>query len=164
MSRPKALPNRLLRQNQEGRLLVSCGQLSSAPLPLKKLGWLQIASSQPGAAIPVKLAAIIIRVTIMVTIITMPAIPRAVIRTIIRSRVIPVRIIGTVRVISVIARPESDTEVNLSIRTRGPRKRQTPGHDSNQQKFLHDSPPDNLTGGSVESFPVIRSQERLDIR
>jgi hypothetical protein len=40
----------------------------------------------------------------------------------------------------------------LSIRTRRPCKRQTPNYDCNRQKFLHDSPADNLAGGSVESF------------
>jgi hypothetical protein len=107
--------------------------------PLKKLGWLKIASSQPVLAIPVKLAPVIIGITVVIAIITMPAVPiRPVIGTIIRS-IIPVRIIGTVRVISaVIARTEPDTEVNLSIRTRRPCDHQTPGHDCNQQKFLHD--------------------------
>jgi hypothetical protein len=92
-----------------------------------------MASSQPGVAIPVKLAAVIIGITIMVAIITMPAVPivRAIIVTIIRSRVIPVRIIITVRIIPVIARTEPDTEVNLSIRTRRSRDHQTPGHDCN---------------------------------
>src|SRR6476660_10516195 len=125
-----------------------------------------MASSQPGVAIPVKLAPVIIGITVMIAIITMPAVPvgRPVIGSIIRSRVIPVRIIVPVRVISVIARTEPDTEVNLSIRTRGPRDHKTPGHDCNQQKFLHDSPPSNSTGESVESFPVIRSPEHLDTR
>ena len=79
--------------------------------PLKKLGWLEILLSQPVVAIPIKLAPVI--------------------RTVIRSRIIPVRIIVTVRVISVIARTESDTEVNLSIRTCRPREHQTPSHDCN---------------------------------
>jgi hypothetical protein len=88
-------------------------------------------------AIPIKLVPVI--VGIMMAIITTPAVSivRAVIGTIIRSRVIPVRIIITVRIISVKARTEPDTEVNLSIRTRGPREHQTPGHDCDQQKFLH---------------------------
>src|SRR4051812_527719 len=97
--------------------------------------------------------------TIMIAVITMAAVPivRPVIGSIIRSGVITVRIV-TVRIISsVIARTEPDTEVNLSIRTRGPRDHKTPGHDCNQQKFLHDSPPNDLTGKSVESFLVIRS-------
>jgi len=122
-----------------------------------------MASSQPGVAIPVKLVPMIVRMTMMMAIITMPAIP--VVRPIIiRSVVIPVRIIVTVRVISVIARTEPDTEVNLSIRTRRSREHQTPCHDCNQQKFLHYLPPDNSTGESVESFPIIRSSERLDTR
>ena len=110
-------------------------------------------------AIPVKLVPVRIGITMMIAIITMAAIPvvRPVIGSIIRSGVIPVRIIGPVRVISVIARTESYTEVNLSIRARRP-------HDCNQQKFLHDSPPSNLTGEWVESFPVIRSSEHLDTR
>jgi len=84
-------------------------------------------------AIPVKLSPVIIGVTMMVAIITMPAGPivRAVVVTIIRSRVIPVRIIITLRVVSVIARTELDTEVNLSIRTRRSRDHQTPSHDFN---------------------------------
>jgi hypothetical protein len=99
--------------------------------PLKKLGWPEIASSQPGVAILIKLAPVM--VTMMIAIITMPAVPvvRPVIGSIIRSRVIPVRIIVPVRVISVIARTEPDTEVNLSIRTRRPCDHQTPGHDCN---------------------------------
>jgi hypothetical protein len=86
-----------------------------------------------GVAIPVKLASVVIGVTMMIAIITMPAVPvvRPIIGSIIRSRVIPVRIIVAVRVISVIARTEPDTEVNLSIRTRRPRDHQTPGHDCN---------------------------------
>jgi hypothetical protein len=92
--------------------------------PLKKI--LAIASSQLGVAIPIKLAPVI---TMMIAIITMPAVP--VVRPIIRSRVIPVRIIVPIRVISVIARTEPDTEVNLSIRTRRPYDHQTPGHDCN---------------------------------
>jgi hypothetical protein len=32
----------------------------------------------------------------------------------------------------------------LSITTRRPCKHQTPNYDCNQQKFLHDSPPDNF--------------------
>src|SRR6478672_9612844 len=105
--------------------------------------------------------------TIMIAVITMAAVPvvRPVIGSIVRSGVITVRIIVTVRIISsVIARTEPDTEVNLSIRTRGPRDHQTPGHDCNQQKFLHDSPPSNLTGELVESFPVIRSPEHQETR
>src|SRR4029077_16332606 len=102
--------------------------------------------------------------TMMIAVITMAAVPVVwpVIGSIIRSGVIPVRIIGPVRVISVIARTEPDTEVNLSIRTRGPRDHQTPGHDCNQQKFLHDSPPSYSTGESVKSFLVIRSPEQMD--
>jgi len=80
-------------------------------------------------AIPIKLAPVIIGVTM--AIITMPAVlvVRPVIGTIIRSIVIPVRIIVTVRVISVIARAEADIEVNLSIRTRRFREHQTTSHD-----------------------------------
>jgi hypothetical protein len=102
----------------------------SASFRSKKLGWLEIASSQPGVAIPIKLAPVMI--TMMIAI-TMPAVPvvRPVIGSIIRSRVIPVGIIVPVRVISVIARTEPDTEVNSSIRTRRPCDRQTPGHDCN---------------------------------
>jgi len=44
------------------------------------------------------------------------------------------------------------TEVNLSMRTRRPCKRQTPNYGCNLQKFLHDSPADNLAGGSMGSF------------
>jgi len=97
----------------------------------KKIRLARIASSQPGVAIPIKLAPVMI--TMMIAIITMPAVPvvRPVIGSIMRSGVIPVRIIVPVRIISVIARTEPDTEVNLSIRTRRPRDHQTPGHDCN---------------------------------
>jgi hypothetical protein len=90
-------------------------------------------------AIPVKLVPVTIRITMMVAVIAMAAVPVVwpIIGSIIRSGVIPVRIRVPVRVIAVIARTEPDTEVNLSIRTRGPRDHQTPGHDCNQQKFLH---------------------------
>jgi hypothetical protein len=82
-------------------------------------------------AIPVKLVPVIIGIAIMVAIITIAAIPivRPIIGSIIRSGVISVRIIVTIRVIPVIARTEPDTEVNLSIRTRRPRDHKTPGHD-----------------------------------
>ena len=83
-------------------------------LSLKKLelGWPEIASSQPGVAIPVKLAPVIIGMTMSV--ITMSAvIVRAVIRSIKRSGVI--RIIVTVGVRSVKSRTEPDTEVNFSV-------------------------------------------------
>ena len=167
MSRAKALcPNRRLRQSQEDRN-ACLGRLHlSASFRLKKLGWLEIASSQPSVAIPVKLVPVTIGMTMMIAVITMAAVPVVwpVIGSIIRSGVIPVRIRVPVRVISVIARTEPDTEVNLSIRARGPRDHQTPGHDCNQQKFLHDSPPSNLTGELVENFPVIRSPEHLDTR
>jgi hypothetical protein len=95
-------------------------------------------------AIPVKLAPVIIGITVMVAIITMPPVPiiRPVIGPIIRSIVIPIGIIITVRVIpAVIARTEPDTEVNLSIRTRRPCDHQAPDYDCNQQKFLHDFTP-----------------------
>jgi len=84
-------------------------------------------------AIPVKLVPVIIGITIMVAIITIAAIPivRPIIGSIIRSGVISVRIIVTVRVIPVIARTEPDTEVNLSIRTRRPCDHKTPCHDCN---------------------------------
>src|SRR5262245_17749204 len=100
----------------------------------------------------------------VVPVIAVPAAPiiRPVIRSIIMSIVIPVRIVITVRVIAVITWAETDTEVKLSIRTRGPHDDQTPGHECNQQKFLHDLPPSNLTEKSMESFPVIRSPEQLD--
>jgi len=90
-------------------------------------------------AILVKLVPVTIGIPIMIAVITVAAVPvvRPVIGSIIRSGVIWVRIIVPVRVISVIARAEPDTEVNLSIRTRGPRDHQTPGHDCNQQKFPH---------------------------
>ena len=165
MSRAKALcPNRRLRQSRKIDRLSRAAGISSASFRSKKLGWLEIASSQPGVAIPVKLVPVTIGITMMIAVITMAAVPVVwpVIGSIIRSGVIPVRIRVPVRVISVIARTEPDTEVNLSIRTRGPRDHQTPGHDCNQQKFLHDSPPNNSTGESVESFPVIRSPEQLD--
>jgi hypothetical protein len=87
-----------------------------------------MASGQPGVAIPVKLAPVIIGMTMMIAIITMSAVP---VGSIIRSGVIPVRIIVPIRIIPVIARTEPDTEVNLSLRTRRPRDHQTPGHDCN---------------------------------
>jgi hypothetical protein len=84
-----------------------------------------MASSQPGVAILIELAPII---GITMAVIAMPTVP--VVRAVIRSVVIPVRIIVTVRVISVITRKsESDIEVNLSIRTRRSREHQNPGHD-----------------------------------
>jgi hypothetical protein len=106
-------------------------------------------------AIPVKLVPVTIRITMMVAVITMAAVPVVwpIIGSIIRSGVIPVRIRVPVRVIAVIARTEPDTEVNLSIRTRGPRDHQTPGHDCNQQKFLHDSPPNKFNRGIGGKFP-----------
>src|SRR6266567_9086173 len=165
MSRAKAqCPNRRLRQSQENRPPGLVRPDLPTSFRSKKLGWLEIASSQPGVAIPIKLAPVMI--TMMIAIITMPAVPvvRPVIGSIIRSRVIPVRIIVPVRIISVISRTEPDTEVNLSIRTRRPRKHQTPNYDCNQQKFLHDSPRDNLAGGSVESSSAIRTPERSDNR
>jgi hypothetical protein len=88
-------------------------------------------------AIRIKLAPVIIGITVgitvMVAIITMPAVPvRPVIGSIIRSSVISVRIIVPVRVISSVkARTEPDAEVNLSLRTRRPREHQTPSHDRN---------------------------------
>jgi hypothetical protein len=97
-------------------------------------------------AIPVKLVPVTIGITMMVAVIAMAAVSVVwpIIGSIIRSGVIPVRIIVTVRVISsVIARTEADTEVNLSIRTRRPRDHKTPGHDCNQQKFPHYLPPTN---------------------
>jgi len=96
----------------------------------------------------------------MVPIITMPSVP--IVRAVIRS-VIGVRIIVPIGVVSVIARTEPDTKVNLSIRTRRSRNHQAPGHDCNQQKSPHNLPPRNLTKKSVESFPVIRSAEHLDM-
>jgi hypothetical protein len=81
-------------------------------------------------AIPIKLAPVMITMMIAITVPAVPVVP-PVIGSIIRSRVIPVRIIVPVRVISVIARTEPDTEVNLSIRTRRPCDHQTPGHDCN---------------------------------
>ena len=74
-------------------------------------------------AIPVKLVSVIIAM-MMVSIITTAAVP------IVRP-VISVRIIVTVRIISVIARTEADTEVNLSVRTCRPCDHQTPSHDCN---------------------------------
>jgi hypothetical protein len=152
MSRAKALPNRRLRQNQENRPLGLVWPNLLSEFPLKKLGWPEIASNQPGVAIQIKLTRVIIG--IVMAVVTMPAVP--IVRTIIRSCVIPVRIIGTVRVVSVITRTEPDTEVNSSVRTRRPREHQTPGHDCNRQKFLHDSSPSNLTGELDNSFLVIR--------
>src|SRR4030095_1963858 len=159
MSPSKTLPNRPLRKNQENRPR-GCGEWVSEPVT-QKLGWLDnfepARCGYPGQ----NLAPVIIG--IMIAIIPMPAVPivRAVIGSIIRSGVIRVRIRVTVRVISVIARTESDTEVNLSIRTRRPCKHQTPSHGCNYQKFLHDLPPDNLTGKSVESFVGYSQAERL---
>ena len=161
MSRAKALPNRPLRKSLENRPpgFVRSEIVSELPLKKLELGWPEIASSQPGVAIPVKLAPVIIGMTMSV--ITMSAvIVRAVIRSIKRSGVI--RIIVTVGVRSVKSRIAPDAEVNLSVRARRPRKRQYPSHDCNQQKFLHDLPPDNLTGDWVESFLVIRRPERSD--
>ncbi len=56
MSRAKALcPNRRLRQSKEDRPPGSRAAGSRpASFRSKKLGWLEIASSQPGVAIPVK--------------------------------------------------------------------------------------------------------------
>ena len=77
----------------------------------------------------------------MVTVVSMPPIiiGSIVIAAIIRPVVIPVRIVITVRrIISVITwKSEPDIEVNLSIRTRHSRERETTRHECNQQKFLH---------------------------
>jgi hypothetical protein len=84
-------------------------------------------------AILVKLVPVTIRITMMVAVIAMAAVPVVwpIIGSIIRSGVIPVRTRVSVRIIAVIARTEPDTEVNLSIRTRRPCDHQTPGHDCN---------------------------------
>jgi len=147
MSLAKALPNRPRRKSQEDRPPGFVRSNVLQRMPVQKIGLARNTSSQPGVAIPIKLAPVIIG--IMMSVITMSAVP--IVRAIIRSGIIPVRRIVTVGIISVIARTEPDTEVKLSIRTRRPCKHQTPNYDCNQQKFLHGSPPDNLTGGPVES-------------
>src|SRR6266487_229273 len=153
MSRAKAPPNQLLRKSQADRPAGFVRLNVLQRISAQKIGLARNISSQPGVAIPVKLAPVIIG--IMIAVIMMSAVP--IVRVVIRSGVIPVRRIVTVGIISVIARTEPDTEVNLSIRTRRPRKHQTPNYDCNQQKFLHDSPRDNLAGGSVESSSAIRT-------
>ena len=127
--------------------------------PAKNSGWLEIASSQPGVAIPINLVPVIIGIPI--AIVSMSTVP---IRPVIGTVIIRSVVIWVWTIIPVIAGTKPNTEVNLSVRTRRSRKHQPPSHDSNQQKFLHYSPPGNSTGKSVESFPVIRRREGLDIR
>jgi len=163
MNRAKGLGrNRRLRQTPEDNVCLG-GRWSSVEFRRKiSAGSKRIEPARCGYS--GQLAPVIIGVTMMIAIMTMPSVPvvrpvvRSIIRSVIRVRVVPVR------VISVIARTEPDTEENLSIRTRGPCNHQTPGHDCNQQKFPHYLPPTDLTGKSAESFPFIRRSEHLDNR
>jgi hypothetical protein len=98
MSRAKAPPNQLLRKSQKDRPAGSVRSNVLQRASLKKLDWLEIASNQPGVAIPVKLAPVI--VGIMMAVIMMSAV--SIVRVVIRSGVIPVRRTVTVGIISVI--------------------------------------------------------------
>src|SRR5262245_4903717 len=112
--------------------------------PLKKLGWLEIFRASP-VWYSGQTSAGNSRDNHSGN--NVSAVP--IVRAVIRFSVLPLRRIVTVGIISVIARTEPDTEVNLSIRARRPCKDQNPNYDCNQQKFLHNSPRDNLAGGSV---------------